>query len=151
MSRRVFLLDTNVLLALVRGNELGKRIDEAYGLRAARVRPLVSIVTHGEIRVLARWNRWGEQKRIALEHALASLVTVDISHPKVVDAYVETELHSRSLGAGARNMGQNDRWIAACAKAAAATLLTTDRDFEHLDDALVDVEWIDPAAGPNGP
>jgi predicted nucleic acid-binding protein len=150
MSRRVFLLDTNVLVALVRGNELGTRIDAAFGLRAARTRPLVSIVTHGEVRVLARWNRWGERKLAILDRALANLVTVDINHPKVVDAYVAIDLHSRGLDTGARNMGKNDLWIAACAKAASATLLTTDRDFEHLDGGLVEVGWIDPVAGRGG-
>jgi tRNA(fMet)-specific endonuclease VapC len=36
----------------------------------------------------------------------------------------------------------NDLWIAACAKAADATLLTTDRDFAHLSPALLDVEVV---------
>lgn len=42
-------------------------------------------------------------------------------------------------------MGKNDLWIAACAKAAGATLLTTDNDFTHLIPGHLDVEVIDPA------
>lgn len=43
-------------------------------------------------------------------------------------------------------MGKNDLWIAACAKAASATLLTTDKDFSHLIPEYLDGEIVDPAA-----
>lgn len=46
---------------------------------------------------------------------------------------------------GARNMGKNDLWIAACAKASGAALLTTDKDYLHLDPDQLSVEWVDPA------
>jgi predicted nucleic acid-binding protein len=42
-------------------------------------------------------------------------------------------------------MGKNDLWIAAAAKVARATLLTTDDDFAHLAAEQVAVEVIDPA------
>jgi tRNA(fMet)-specific endonuclease VapC len=42
-------------------------------------------------------------------------------------------------------MGKNDLWIAACAQAAGATLLTTDNDFSHLIPEYLDGEVIDPA------
>ena len=42
-------------------------------------------------------------------------------------------------------MGKNDLWIAACAAATRATLVTLDRDFEHLAEQ-VDVAWFDPAS-----
>ena len=38
-----------------------------------------------------------------------------------------------------------DRWIAATAKAADATLLTTDKDFDPLHPRYVERIWIDPA------
>lgn len=144
MTGRLFLLDTNIVLALVRGGPLGTYVDERFGLRAARERPLVSVVTHGEIRVLARRNGWGERKMKALDNALDNLVTVDISHPSVIDAYVEIDLFSQAHPDGARNMGKNDLWIAACAQAAGATLLTTDRDFDHLSPEMLNVELVDP-------
>lgn len=90
------------------------------------------MVTHGEIKVLAQRNGWGAQKLAALDEALAAFVTVDINHPRVIDAYVELDLTSQSHPDGARNMGKNDLWIAAAAKGAGATRLTTDKDFEHL-------------------
>jgi tRNA(fMet)-specific endonuclease VapC len=40
-------------------------------------------------------------------------------------------------------MGKNDLWIAATARAASATLITTDTDFDHLHPVLVKRELID--------
>jgi tRNA(fMet)-specific endonuclease VapC len=144
MSDTLYLLDTNIVLTLVRGNALAAFIDRKFGLRASKVRSLVSIVSHAEVRVIAGRNGWGEAKLAALQNALDNLVTIDISHPVVLDAYVQIDLYSQSHPDGARNMGKNDLWIAACAKAASATLLTTDTDFDHLDTAFLAIEHVDP-------
>lgn len=144
MTERIFLLDTNVILALVRGGELGRYIDTTYGLRRARQRPFVCVVSVGEVQVLAHRNGWGAEKLEALSKALDSLVIVDINHPSVIQAYVELDLASAGHPAGARNMGKNDLWIGACTKAVGATLLTTDGDFEHLIPTHIDAEVIDP-------
>ena len=117
MSDPLFLLDTNVVLTLVRGNALATVIDRRFGLRASKVRPFVCVVSHGEVRVLAGRNNWGAQKLAALQNALDNIVTVDINHPDVLDAYVEIDLFSQRHSDGARNMGKNDLWIAACARA----------------------------------
>jgi predicted nucleic acid-binding protein len=47
-------------------------------------------------------------------------------------------------------MSKNDVWIAAIAKVQGAALLTTDQDFQHLQPAVVQVEYVDPAALANG-
>lgn len=56
MAAASYVLDTGILLALARGNELGKRIAQKYGLLQPGVRPIISIVSHGEIWALARRN-----------------------------------------------------------------------------------------------
>lgn len=142
----LFLLDTNIVLTLVRGNALASFIDDRFGLRRSRVRPMISVVTHGEVRVLAGRNDWGNRKLTTLQYALDNLVTVDINHLDVLDAYVEIDLFSQRHPDGGRNMGKNDLWIAACTKAAGATLLTTDKDFDHLAPGLLSLEYIDPAS-----
>lgn len=146
MSGHLFLLDTNIVLTLVRGNALASFIDSKFGLRASKVRPMISVVTHGEVRVLAGRNGWGDRKLAALQNALDNLFTVDINHSDVLDAYVEIDLFSQRHHDGARNMGKNDLWIAACTKASRATLLTTDKDFDHLAPGLLSLEYIDPAS-----
>lgn len=132
MSDRLYLLDTNILLALIRGGDLGQKIETRFRLSSATQKPLISVVTCGEIRVLADRNGWGEAKQNALTSALASLVVVDLNHPDILDAYVRLEAVSWKHPLGARNMGKNDLWIAACAAAAGAFLITTDADFDHL-------------------
>lgn len=122
-------------------------IDQRFALRASKVRPRVCVVSHGEVRVLAGGNGWGEPKLAALQKAPDSLVSVDISHANVLDAYVEIDLYSQQHTDGARNMGKNDLWIAASAKTTGATLLTTDKDFDPLDGALLSVEYVDPESG----
>ena len=79
-----------------------------------------------------------------MEQTLSDVVTVDLGHPGVVEAYVEFDLISQAHPDGAWNMGKNDLWIAAAAKAAGATLLTTDKDFDHLVGDHLDGEVIDP-------
>ena len=134
------------VLTLVRGNALATFVNGKFGLRALKVRPMISVVTHGEVRVLAARNGWGDRKLSALQNALNNLVTVDINHSDVLDAYVEIDLFSQSHPDGARNMGKNDLWIAACTKASGATLLTTDKDFDHLASGLQSLEYVDPSS-----
>ncbi len=68
MARPVFLLDTNVVLHLVRGNALGKHLATTFDLMNSVHRPLVSVVTHGELRLIAARNGWGADKLNALEN-----------------------------------------------------------------------------------
>jgi predicted nucleic acid-binding protein len=44
-------------------------------------------------------------------------------------------------------MGQNDLWVSATASAADAHLITTDRDFDHLDQKFIKLVRIDPTTG----
>lgn len=145
MSSGRYLLDTTVVLALVRGRELGAHIESTYKLREALARPFVCVVSHAEAQVIARRNGWGESRLEARATTLSNLVTVDIRSGPMVDAYVAIELASQAHPAGSRNMGKNDLWIAAAAKVARATLLTRDDDFGHLAEEQVAVEVIDPA------
>jgi tRNA(fMet)-specific endonuclease VapC len=132
MTEPLYLLDTNILLALIRGKDFGRKIEARFGLNSAKQKPLLSVVSCGEIRVLSELNSWGPAKKSVLEIALADLVIVDIHHPQVLEAYVLLDVASQRHSGGARNMGKNDLWIAACAAATSAILLTSDRDFEHL-------------------
>jgi tRNA(fMet)-specific endonuclease VapC len=140
----VYLLDTNVILHLVRGNNLGQHLATTFRLLDAVNRPLVSIVSHGELRVIADQNGWGDKKRDALMNALDNLVTVDLNDERVLENYVEVCRACRNKAGGARVISNNDSWIAATTKAANAVLLTTDRDFVHLHPAICSVQFVDP-------
>jgi predicted nucleic acid-binding protein len=53
----------------------------------------------------------------------------------MIDAYCESIGH---------RMGKNDIWIAAAANVTGAMVVTTDKDFDHLQPDFLTVHWIDP-------
>ncbi len=147
----LYVLDTNVLVHLCRDDPLGRYVDATYNLRDQAYRPVICIVTHGEALSFAELNGWGESKRQKLAQLLDNLVTVDISVPAVLGAYAELDVASQRHLRGARNMGKNDLWIAAVARVVEGTLLTTDRDFDHLHPGLIQREYVDPERFRGGP
>ena len=83
-----------------------------------------------------------------LDEILNSLIIADINSEDVIDRYAEIDAFSQGklkdapLPMTTRNMGKNDLWIAATASVINATLLTTDKDFEHLHEEYVQVVTI---------
>lgn len=138
-----YLLDTSVLIELLRGKAAGARIDSEYGLRADLARNLICVISVGEVYAMAKWLNWGAARIAQLDTLLNELVWLDIRSKGVLEAYAEIALHCRQSG---RPIGQNDMWIASVARASGTTLLTTDRDFDTLNNVLIDRIWIDPKA-----
>ena len=139
-----YLLDTNILLAYVRWKELAQYIEETYRLGKAIPTPIISVVSEAEIRVLAEQNGWGPSQRQKMQENLLDYLTiVPIPYKDIVPAYVEIDHYSRGAG---RKMGKNDLWIAATARVEKATILTTDKDFDHLPQDMVKHIYIDPAS-----
>lgn len=136
-----FLLDTNLLVHFVRSDALGQRLKTDYALLTSPDVPLLSAVTEGELRALARKFAWGKAKMEQMEFFLTCFVIVPISAPGIMAAYAVIDDFSTRRG---RLMGKNDVWIAATAHVTTATLLTTDRDFDHLDPAYLTRRWINP-------
>lgn len=144
-----YLLDTNILVQLLRNNDLGKYLDHTYGLSRGTNPFLLSVVSVGELNSLAHQFGWGTAKRDALSTVLGRLTWVDINQAEVLTAYGDVDYWSRTVG---RPMGKNDVWIAATAIVTNTTVLTTDKDFDHLHPVdpgrtwRVDREWVDPAS-----
>lgn len=136
-----YVLDTGVLVLLARGGPIGTSIAGTYGLLHAGVRPLISVVTHGELLAFVRRNAWGDKKLAIVRKMLENVVTIELSQP-VIEAYVELDYASAKHPGGAVNMGKNDLWIAATTRAANATLITTDTDFDHLYPDQIKREFI---------
>lgn len=134
------LIDTNILIHLVRDNWIGRSIDSRFGLRGREKRPLVSVITIGEALALAKKLSWGPAKIAALEDLFWTLVVVDISD-EILDLYAEVDFFLCRAG---KPIGQNDIWIAATAIAAGAQLLTTDKDFDPLYPTYLNRTWINP-------
>lgn len=139
-----YLLDTNIVLALMRSNPLGEYLDRTYTLRANLNRSLISVVSVGELHSLARQLGWGTPRINKLSGLLDELVILNISAPQILEAYGKIDSYCRREG---RRIGNNDVWIAATAHVSGACLLSTDRDFDHLDGTWIKRIWIDPHMG----
>jgi tRNA(fMet)-specific endonuclease VapC len=138
-SHELIALDTNVLVHWVRQDSMGKHLMNAYSLEQRAERPLVSTIVEGEVRGLAMCWKWGPAKVTRLDEILAELVRVEAGHPDIVHAYAGLYFEDQSRGT---NTGENDLWIAATAKATAAVLLTSDKDFGWMSPGLVRIELV---------
>ena len=143
MTSPLYLLDTNILVHFVRGSALWTQVRDAYQLLTAEPRPLVSVVTAGELRSLATQWKWAGRKLDQVEFALASFEVYDILIPELIRTYALIDAHCESVG---QPMGKNDLWIAATAAVTGARLLTTDRDFDRVHPRFIIRDWIDPNA-----
>lgn len=143
-----YILDTNILVHLVRGNELIvnliQKIDKESGTM------YISIVSVGEIYSLAYQFGWGQTKLEAMEDLLTQLLPIPIENKEMAKMYAEIDAYSQHKNPdiampkhiSARNMGKNDLWIAATAYLLEAKLLTMDNDFDHLNKVFFEVEKI---------
>ena len=66
----------------------------------------------------------------------------DINDLSLLKMYGQIDHHSN--GGSSRPMGKNDAWIAATANVSKMVLITTDKDFDHLDGTFLNRIWIDP-------
>ena len=109
----LLLLDTNIVVHLIRDNEIGRRVDATFQVRHRPDRPLISIVTVGECLSLVRQFRWGSAKVEALEALLRELVIVPIDSRPVLERF--GELHawmkiSRAADRTQRSLDCGDGW-----------------------------------------
>jgi tRNA(fMet)-specific endonuclease VapC len=137
----LYLLDTNILVHIIRQDTLGQYIKGTYSLLMIDPLPIISVVTEGEIRSLAyQWN-WGAANKDEIQFLCGFFSRYSIDSLEVLEAYAVIDAYSKSVG---RSLGKNDAWIAATAYVTGATLLTTDKDFDHLHPKFLIRDWIAP-------
>lgn len=149
-----FLLDTGMLLGLTRKATWARRTLDRLHLDDQETATFTSVICHGELLALAEKNGWGEERRTELANTLAKVPTLDINKQAILNAYalIDAWTHGKSVTAPhnvsppepAISMGKNDLWIAATAHASKATLLSTDKDFDHLNDVWLKRIYVDP-------
>lgn len=132
----------------MRNKRQAKEMETTLNLFASDNRLVISVVSVGEIKSIAKQNQWGKRRMQDLENLLADFLIADINNEAVLEQYALVDTFSQGkLQKGkkrftARNMGKNDLWIAATASVLGATLLTTDKDFEHLNGIFLKVNCI---------
>src|ERR1700738_1076790 len=92
-----YLLDTNVLVRLVRNDDLGKFLDRTYALSAGGTGLRGSIVTWAEVKSLPIQFGWGTGQRGTLDAMLGGFQRADIND-SLLDPYAEIDAWSRANG-----------------------------------------------------
>lgn len=140
---RDLLLDTNILVFMLRGDTRWDALVRTYNL--ATTRNFISSVTLGELYSLALCNKWGISRLNQLARLRHEFIVLEIDDDDIVqrygeiDAYSQGKLASRPLAMTSRNMGKNDIWIAATGSLFGLPLITADQDFAHLNGVYLDV------------
>lgn len=103
----------------------------------------------GELESLAKRNKWDLKRIKSVESFISKCVVTAINFKDLhqrygeIDAFSQGKLTSKKLNLSARNMGKNDLLIAATASLLNAHLITTDKDFDHLDKVYLDLIFVE--------
>jgi len=149
-----YLLDTGILVGYLRAAPFAAYIQKYLSPFDPPNIPAISIVTVGELLSFAYSHNWGKARQDELQCLLRKVPRVDINNASIFESYAEIDAFSQgkhptrplSAGLSSRNMGKNDLWIAATASVVNAKLITTDKDFQHLDSEFLTVIYVDPAS-----
>lgn len=144
-----YLLDTNIIITYVRDTQVTRHLEDQLNLLSGEHNLVVSVVSLGEIRSIAKQNRWGNKKIEALESIIEDFLIADINVETIIERYAEIDAYSqgklpdKEVTFSSRNMGKNDLWIAATASIFDLELVTTDKDFEHLNSKYLKLNRVD--------
>ncbi|NJO00844.1 MAG: type II toxin-antitoxin system VapC family toxin [Bacteroidia bacterium] len=145
-----YILDTCIMLHIVRDSDVWKCVDLEFKPFTDPNEAFLAFVSVGEVLSLAKQLRWKEKKIRRLEEAINKLTILEmtretISHYVEIDFYSQGKSEDQPLPPGmtARNMSKNDLWIAATAVEVNAEIITTDKDFSHLDKVFCKVHYVD--------
>jgi len=147
---RNLVIDTCVLIHIVRDTTTGKNCIDTISKLDEEPNVTISVVTKAEMESFALQHQWGIKKIEKLEKILANITIIDINHSDntLLSQYSQIDAYSKGKGVckkgnklsgSARKMGKNDLWIAATASALDVTLITTDGDFDHLTPDFINV------------
>ncbi len=141
--------DTNILLTIIRDKSRQERVRGLVNPNA--VPELISWVSVIEMRSLGYRAQWGQQQYARLNKLLNSLTVISVENEQIIGKYLEIDAFSQNkhpvlpLGMSNRNMGKHDLWIAATSATYGLTLITTDKDFDHLNGVFLAVNRVLPA------
>jgi tRNA(fMet)-specific endonuclease VapC len=136
--------DTNFLILFIRDSSPNENIRTL--VNPEKKPEYISLVSQVELKSFAVQSKWGMSRMTKINELIDSLNVVDINNTLVLDKYVDIDTFSQrkhptivSPFVTPRNMGKNDIWIAATASVLGLKLITTDGDFDHLNEILLSV------------
>jgi len=143
-----YLLDTNIVVIYSRDNAVAKKIEAEYQIFNKDNRLAISTISLGEINAITKKLQLGERRKNKINEIVENLNEFRIDVREVIERYGDIDAYSQgklSANQGkftARNMGKNDIWIAATASVFGLTLVTADKDFDHLDSSFLSLKHI---------
>lgn len=143
-----YLLDTNIVLTYIRDTPISRKMEAHLNLLSGKNNIVVSVVTVGEIKSIAKQQNWGNRKVEKMLSLLQEFLVSDINIENIIERYAEIDAYSQGKLVGkkseftARNMGKNDLWIAATASIYDMELITTDNDFNHLNKTFLKLNTV---------
>ncbi|MEM8582844.1 MAG: PIN domain-containing protein [Bacteroidota bacterium] len=144
-----YLLYTNIIVSYSRQSEINRKIEDEYQLFGLGNNLAISIVSVGELNAIKEKFNLGKNRRMAIDVMIGQFAKLNIDTKEIlnlygkIDAFSQGKSLSKSSKFSSRNMGKNDLWIAATASAYDLTLVTMDKDFEHLDGVFLNLEFVD--------
>lgn len=144
-----YVLDTNIILSTLLNDKFDQYFERTYRKESDNL--VLSVVSEGELHALALKRNWGNKRVTQLLTVIRQYLIYPVKVQQLIgsyaylDAYSQNKLVNKPMAKkfNARNMGKNDLWIAATAHVLSATLITTDKDFEHLNGTFFPIEFID--------
>lgn len=139
-----YFLDTNIFITFTQRKDFRTFFNNKYN----KEQLVTSVVVEGELNSFSTQRKWGLYKRQTFTRFLNRTIISPIKTEAIINRYAEIDAYSQGkhstlkLPMSARNMGKNDLWIAATASVLGTTLLTTDTDFNHLNNIFLNVECI---------
>jgi len=144
------VIDTCVFIHIVRDTVTGRNCLHAIEAYDEMANVIVSVVTKAELESFIAQNNWGRHKIERLNALLEEITYIDISNADrlLLDSYTGIDAFSKRkivdrngnlLVGAAKKMGKNDLWIAATAYSLDVPLITTDGDFDHLNNTMLNV------------
>ncbi len=139
-------IDTNIIIEIMRDTSKEELLLKYFN--PSNEVFLISYVSVAEINSIAMQKEWGVPRMEKLQKFLDDSEILEITGDAILRRYVEIDAFSQGknpnikLKGSAKNMGKNDLWIAATASVFDVLLITTDADYDHLDNILLKVKKI---------
>jgi predicted nucleic acid-binding protein len=144
-----YFFDTNAILIYLRDHVQKDWLDKNYDPLGDDNTAMISVVVLGELESLYLRNNWGRRRIESLRIFLRKFLITDINSRDIIrrygeiDAFSQGKLKEKRLGDSSRNMGKNDLWIAATASVTNSRLISSDKDFNHLNGEYLDLLLIE--------
>ncbi len=130
----LYLLDSNILIASLKGHPKVRRHLEATPVSCLRL----SAIVLGELTFGAEKSAHGERNRARLAELARRLELVGVDHD-TIRSYATVRATLERQG---KPIGANDTWIAAQALAIGATLVTdNEREFRRVPELTIE-NWL---------